>query len=93
VWMFDRGYPSYESILYLTQNYPGHFLFRSPATSTFPAVEAFIKSGKKQAVIWITASHTFKRKVSIKERREINNHAQRTWYWLSPLKGGGSLPP
>jgi len=71
VWMFDRGYPSYESILYLTQNYPGHFLFRSPATSTFPAVEAFIKSGKKQAVIWITASHTFKRKVSIKERREL----------------------
>jgi len=71
VWMFDRGYPSYESILYLTQNYPGHFLFRSPATSTFPAVEAFIKSGKKEAVIWITASHTFKRKVSIKERREL----------------------
>ena len=24
---------------------------------------------------------------------DINNHAQRTWYWFSPLKGGGSLPP
>jgi hypothetical protein len=71
VWIFDRGYPSYESILYLTQNYPGYFQFRSPATSTFPAVEDFIKSGKKQAVIWITASNTFKRKVSIKERREL----------------------
>ena len=71
VWMFDRGYPSYESILYLTQNYPGHFLFRCPASNTFPAVEAFIKSGKKQAVIWITASNNFKRKVSIPQRTPL----------------------
>ena len=71
VWMFDRGYPSYETILYLTQNYPGYFLFRSPATSTFPAVTTFIKSGKKDAVIWIAPSDTFKRKVSIKQRREL----------------------
>ncbi len=71
VWMFDRGYPSYESIRYLTQNYLGHFLFRSPATHTFPAVEAFIKSGKKDALIWITASNRFKQKVSIKERRQL----------------------
>ena len=28
-----------------------------------------------------------------KKNKEINNHAQRTWYCLSPLKGGGSLPP
>jgi len=26
-------------------------------------------------------------------KRRINNHAQRTWYCFSPLKGGGSLPP
>jgi hypothetical protein len=72
VWMFDRGYPSYESILYLKQNYPGYFLFRSPATSTFPAVASFIKGGKKEAVIWITPSNTFKRKVSIGQRRQLN---------------------
>ena len=29
----------------------------------------------------------------LKDEGRINNHAQRTWYWFSPLKGGGSLPP
>ena len=71
IWMFDRGYPSYETILYLTQNYPGYCLFRSPATSTFPAVTAFIKSAKKEDVVWINPTDTFKRKVSIRERREL----------------------
>lgn len=71
VWMFDRGYPSYESILYLQQNYSGYFLFRSPGTSTFPAVEAFVKSGKKEAIIWLTPSNTFKRKVSVEKRRKL----------------------
>ncbi len=84
VWMFDRGYPSYESIHYLTQNYPGYFLFRSPATSTFPAVEAFIKGGKKEAVIWITPSNRFKRKVSLKQRTELKPIKLRIIKLISP---------
>lgn len=71
VWMFDRGYPSYESLLYLNQNYSGHYLFRCPASGTFPSVEKFIKSGKSEAIIFITPSNKFKNKVSIKEQKDL----------------------
>ncbi len=71
VWMFDRGYPSYESILYLKENYSGNFIFRSPASGTFPAVEAFISKGKKEGVIWITPSNKFKSKIGFKERFKL----------------------
>lgn len=71
VWLFDRGYPSYEMIRYLTQRYKGYFIFRSPATSTFPAVEVFIKKGKKEGIIWITPSNKFKKRVGTKEHKAI----------------------
>ena len=71
VWMFDRGYPSYESILYLKKHFSGYYLFRCPASCTFPAVEAFINSGKKESIIWITPSNKFKSKVGIKERKKL----------------------
>jgi len=71
LWLFDRGYPAYGSILTLTQNYRGKCIFRSPASSTFPAVEKFVKSGKEQATIWITPSNTFKRKVSLTQRIKL----------------------
>lgn len=70
VWLFDRGYPSYETIFYLEQNYDGYYVFRSPASSTFSSVEAFIKSGKKESIIWITPSGRFK-SVSIHERKDL----------------------
>ena len=73
VWLFDRGYPSYESIFFLTKNYDGYFIFRSPASCTFPAVETFLRKNKKEDIIWITPSNTFKNKVGIKERRELKS--------------------
>jgi hypothetical protein len=51
VLLFDRGYPSYDLIDYLSQHYPGYWLFRCPAQSTFPAVEAFVHSGQTDALI------------------------------------------
>ncbi len=71
IWMFDRGYPSYESILHLNKHHDGYYLFRCPASSTFPAVEAFIKKGKKEEIIWIMPSSIFKRKVGINERKKL----------------------
>jgi len=71
VWLFDRGYPSYESILYLKQNYDGYYVFRSPASCTFPAVEAFIKSNKKESVVWITPSNKYKSKIHVEKRKEL----------------------
>ena len=69
--ILDRGFPSYEIIHYLTGHHNGYYIVRCPATSTFPAVEAFIKKGKKDSIIWITPSNKFKRKVGTKQRRAI----------------------
>jgi hypothetical protein len=49
--LFDRGYPSHEFIDYLCRHYLGYWLFRCPARSTFPAVEAFVNSGEAAATI------------------------------------------
>lgn len=48
VWLFDRGYPSYELILYLLKHFQGYFIFRAPASNTFPMVKAFIRGKKKR---------------------------------------------
>lgn len=73
IWMFDRGYPAYEIFHYLNDNYRGYYLFRCPASSTFPAVEAFIKKGKKEDIIWIKPSSKFKNKVSIFDRAKLKS--------------------
>ena len=51
VLLLDRGYPSYELIDYLQRHYQGYWLIRCPASATFPAVEAFVQSGRAEAVI------------------------------------------
>jgi hypothetical protein len=51
--MFDRGYPSFEFFKYLNENYEGFYLFRSPASGSFKAVAEFVKSKKKEDVIWL----------------------------------------
>jgi hypothetical protein len=56
VLLFDRGYPSYELIAYLNRHYSGYWLFRCPAQSTFPAVEAFVCSGHTEAMITLPFS-------------------------------------
>lgn len=55
VLLFDRGYPSYDLIDSLSHHYQGYWLFRCPAQSTFPAVEAFIHSGQTDALITLPA--------------------------------------
>jgi len=73
VLLFDRGYPSYDLIHHLTYaNTFRHFVFRCPATSTFKAVEDFVKSGQQEADIWLdTASHLKKPPSSVEENQAI----------------------
>ncbi len=71
VWMFDRGYPSYDLFHLLLDTYTGYFLFRSPASCTFPAVEAFLASGKLEETIWITPSNKALKKVSPRQRKRL----------------------
>jgi len=49
--LFDRGYPSYDLVDYLTRHYQGYWVFRCPARSTFAAVGDFVRSGKTEAAI------------------------------------------
>lgn len=51
VLLLDRGYPSYELISHLHHHYQGYWLIRCPASATFPAVEAFVRSGQAEATI------------------------------------------
>lgn len=58
VLLFDRGYPSYQLISHLRENHKrGYYLFRCPAESTFPAVEAFVRSGLAEDYVSITPSN------------------------------------
>jgi hypothetical protein len=69
--LFDRGYPSYAFINTLMQQPTRYFIMRCPAQSTFPAVEAFVKSGEKEGVIWVMPSDTFKRGLTKAERKTL----------------------
>jgi hypothetical protein len=69
--VFDRGYPSYELFQLLTTEYRQSFLFRCAATCTFPAVEAFVKSGKAEATIWITPSNKALARLSPRQRKQL----------------------
>ena len=44
---------------------------RCPATSTFPAVEAFARSGRAETRLWLTPSDTFKRSLTPAQRRTL----------------------
>lgn len=59
VLLFDRGYPSFEFIKTLDQEYDGFYVFRCPAKSSFAAVQRFVQSGKKDDRIWIDPTDTF----------------------------------
>lgn len=68
VLLFDRGFPSYGFLLALHQH-AHRYVMRCPATSTFPAVEAFVRSGRAETVLWLTPSDTFKRQLTPAQRR------------------------
>jgi hypothetical protein len=69
--IFDRGFPSYNFIREFQENYSGYFLMRGSAKSTFPAVERFVKSNKKEDVIWIKPTHKSLQKVKKEERQNL----------------------
>jgi hypothetical protein len=73
LWMFDRGYPSFDFINLLINEFDGKFLFRCPAKSTFPAVMAFMKTNKKEASIYITPTHSYLRSIPKKERKNCTS--------------------
>jgi hypothetical protein len=58
VLVFDRGYPSAQMIHHGLTHYNGHVLFRCPATNSFAAVTAFIKSGRHEAMITLAPTST-----------------------------------
>ena len=67
----DRGYPSYDMFRRLSQTLNGYFLFRSPASSTFPAVEEFVASGKHDAIVWITPTNSVLRNATAGQRKSL----------------------
>ncbi|MCP4601199.1 MAG: IS4 family transposase [Proteobacteria bacterium] len=65
----DRGYPSYDLFRLLSRTFNGYFLFRSPASSTFPAVEEFVASGTQEAIIWITPTNSVLKNATPRQRK------------------------
>jgi hypothetical protein len=70
VLLFDRGYPSYELIAHLRDNYNGYFLFRCPAQSTFPAVEEFVAGGRQEGFILLDPSNKYLKDLSPRQRKK-----------------------
>jgi hypothetical protein len=69
--LFDRGYPSYDLFRLLTTTSRQYFIFRCAASCTFPAVEAFVKSGQAEAVIWLTPSNKALAKLTPRQRKRL----------------------
>ncbi len=57
--LHDRGYPSFDYLHCLENHYEGYHIFRCPAQSTFPAVERFVQSGQREALIFLDPSRGF----------------------------------
>jgi hypothetical protein len=66
--LFDRGFPSY-GFLHALHQHAYRYVMRCPATSTFPAVAAFVRSGRAETYLWLTPSDTFKRHLTPTQRR------------------------
>lgn len=81
---FDRGYPSYEFILWLQNNYDGHYLFRCPGSNTFPAVEEFLRSGEQEAIIRIDPSKKYSQKLPLDQRAALKSVKTRAVRMESP---------
>lgn len=66
--IFDRGYPGFKVFQFLNTNYDGYYIFRSTATSTFPAVEEFIKSHKAEDIIYLEPTKSRRPKRALKSQ-------------------------
>jgi hypothetical protein len=84
VLLFDRGYPSFELINYLTRRFKGYYVFRCPAKSTFTAVEAFMQSGKEEDEICIDPSGNYLNKIPKKDRQKLHAIRLRIIKLVSP---------
>jgi len=84
VLLFDRGYPGYELIRLLVRRFSGYFLFRCPAQCTFPAVQAFIESGKEEDEICIDPSNNYLSKIPKKQRKDLEALKLRVIRLVSP---------
>lgn len=84
VLLFDRGYPGYELIRLLMRRFTGYFVFRCPSQSTFPAVQAFIESGKDEDEICIDPSSNYLSKIPKKQRKDLEALKLRVIKLVSP---------
>ena len=84
VLLFDRGYPSYEFILYLLAQFNGCFVFRCPARGTFASVKSFIEGGAREDEIHITPSGKFLSTISARQRKKLNAIRLRVIRLVSP---------
>jgi hypothetical protein len=84
VTLYDRGYPSYELIYHLREHHKGYFLFRCPAESTFPAVEAFVRSGRQEDYIVLTPSNRYLQGLSARQRKKARGIQLRVVRLVSP---------
>jgi len=82
--LFDRGYPSFDLIKYLDTHNDGFYLFRCPASSTFPAVEQFVQSGAREGIVWIDPTGKLLRTMPKQQRDEITPIMLRTIRLESP---------
>lgn len=84
VLLYDRGYPGYEFILTLNNQYNGYYVLRCPAESSFPAVSDFIRSGQNEATIEISATHSYREKYGNKAHRDAPRITLRATRLVSP---------
>ncbi len=83
--LFDRGYPSYEMLHELNKNYAdGFYVFRSPASNTFPAVEEFLKTNKEEGIIYINPSKKYLEKLKPEDRKKLTPIKVRVIKLISP---------
>lgn len=82
--LFDRGYPGYEFIKDLIKSYSGFFIFRSPGSSTFPAIISFLASNKDEDIIWINPTHSYRVHLGMKMWRQAKPIKLRVIKLVSP---------
>jgi hypothetical protein len=82
--LFDRGYPGYEFIKDLIKSYSGCFIFRSPGSSTFPAVISFLASNKDEDIIWLNPTRSYRVHLGVKMWRQAKPIKLRVIKLVSP---------
>lgn len=68
--LLDRGYPSFEIFEFINKSYDGHYIIRSPASSSFVGVTEFIKSKKAEDVILLPPTQPYQRKYKISNQKK-----------------------